>query len=72
MKKKVSVDLDEIMLEKIQRIAKKNHRSVGGQIRQIIADYDVIMTMTRNLKECKHGKNVNQFCEKCLDSEKDI
>jgi len=40
MKKKVSVDLDDTLLEKIQRLALKNHRSVGGQIRQIIADYE--------------------------------
>ncbi len=37
--KKISVDLDEITVEKINRIAKKKYRSFGGQVRRILDDY---------------------------------
>jgi len=37
--KKISVDLDENTVEKINRIAKKKYRSFGAQVRQILDDY---------------------------------
>jgi len=38
--KKISVDLEDVVVERINRIAKKNYRSFSDQVRKILDDYE--------------------------------
>jgi len=38
--KKISVDLDDEIVEKIMKVAKKNYRSFSDQVRKILNEYD--------------------------------
>ena len=39
MKKVISIQFDYDFAEKLEKLAKKNYRSVGAQIRSILEDY---------------------------------